>query len=1012
MARPQRPHPDAVVTAGDARFQVLTPTLIRAEYASDGDFEDRPTFFATDRDFPTPTFDARVEDGWLVIDTGEAELRYDQGSGPFTERNLSVTVDVDGEEQTGAPSWNGEVCDAADAALADGAERVDAGIALGGGSATWTVEVPAEDPYQFAVQCADEATVEVTAGDETVSVETTAGGAGRAALELDEGEHEVTVSGDATVEVAAMAGIGVTPSEDEANVGGWYRDLDGDSGEVETWDGLLSRDGYFLLDDSDTAVETEDWVEARDRDDVYQDGYLFAYGHDYERALREFRELTGPAPLLPKWVFGNWFSRYYPYSVEEYQEDLLPDFREHDIPLDVLVVDTDWKAPKIPGVKGAGASWSGWNWDRDLFPDPNAFFDWTDDEGLHTVMNIHPSIYVRDPKAPLADHIAGGLDEGYFVGPDYADAYVWDWADPDDVDSYFSLHEEFDREGNELWWLDWLADASEVSVPGLTPDAWINHLYARRREEFHGRGFAFSRIGAEYTTDGLNSTGPWADHRDTLHFTGDAAPRWEMLDFQTNLVIQEGGGIGVPYVSHDIGSHTGGRLDPELYVRWLQSGVFQPVLRLHSVPGGLRLPWQYEGEAREVGADFLRLRHALIPYLYTVAREAHDTGLPMCRGLYLAHPDHEPAYEYDREFLLGDDVLVAPIGHPSERTDEADPTFTVGVRSEAEDADFENCYAPAFYSGFSGSCYVDGVDDEATVTWDFEDVPRDDEYDLVLRYSNHAEGGEEPSDATVHLDVDGDRQETLTLAPTDSWHDWATVRTTVSLPEGDSEVTLSGDEGAPNVDYVAVVETGEDVPPMASPDPVPPAERDVWFPPGEWVDYFTGETYEGPTEATLEFPIERMPVFVRAGGVVPQQPYMDHVDQKPVDPLVLRAFPGDDGRFDLYEDEGTGDGYESGDYAVTPVTYTEGVDADGHDDAAAVLTVDPTDGDYPGMPDSRGYEVEFVDADRPETVTVDGETVAERDSDGEGEGWYHEDGSLYVRVASRDRDESVTVAHS
>ncbi|MFB6146438.1 MAG: TIM-barrel domain-containing protein [Halobacteriaceae archaeon] len=1024
MSNVEVPPADAIVEDGNARFQVLTETLVRLEYASDGTFEDRASFFAVDRSFDPPSFERRVADGWLVIDTGELVLRYDRGSGPFTEDN--VEVELAGEDAAAdAPSWNGRICTAGeasgDATIAtdrEGHTGDDYLLLDADADASWTVtEPPAEDEYGFRLRYAADAatTATVTVDGETagtVDLDATDGWAtAEVSLELDETGHDVgvRVDGEAALDCCAVTGVGAGPAgTEDANLGGWYRDLDAQSGEVDMFDGLLSRDGYYLLDDSETAVWTaDDWTEARDRADVYRDGYLFAYGSDYERALREFRDLTGPAPLLPRWTFGNWFSRYYPYSASDYREDLIPSFREADVPLSVLVIDTDWKAPKIPGVKGAGASWSAWNWDTDLFPDPEGFMDWVDDQGLHTVMNVHPSIYERDPKYPRADEIAGGLEEGFFVGPDYATAYVWDWADPDHAESYMWLHEEFDEMGNELWWLDWIADGSEVSTPGLTGDSWINHLYAEHRREHHGRGFAFSRIGADVTNDGLNSTGPWAEHRSTLHFTGDTGPTWEMLDFQTYFTVQEGS-IGIPYVTHDIGSHTGGRLPGELYVRWVQSGTFQPILRLHSVPGGLRLPWQYEGEAGDVAADFLRLRHELVPYLYTVAREAHDTGLPMCRGTYLDYPDHEAAYEYDRQYLLGDDVLVAPVGEPAEGDPrDAESTFAFDERCEAEEADIgEGAYPNTFYSGFSGRSYVDGwTNEDASVTVPVEDVPADGRYDVVVRYANHvSEGGEEPTPTTMGLAVGGERVETLTFEPTESWHDWATERTRVELTAGTNEVAVErgpDDEGDLNVDFLAVVEPGDPVPERPPPEPIADATTEVWFPPGEWVDFFTGERFEGPGAETVTVPIDQMPVFVRAGGVVPMQ---DHDESGPApDPVRIRAFPGGDGSVDLYEDAGEGPGHRDGAFTWTPIDQERG-------DGGATVTVGPADGDYPDAPDERGYRIEFVDADRPDAVTVDGERVPERDPEADGEGWHHDGDALHVRVAARPVDEQTTVA--
>jgi alpha-glucosidase (family GH31 glycosyl hydrolase) len=151
-----------------------------------------------------------------------------------------------------------------------------------------------------------------------------------------------------------------------------------------------------------------------------------------------------------------------------------------------------------------------------------------------------------------------------------------------------------------------------------------------------------------------------------------------MLAFEAQFTAEEGN-IGLPYVTHDIGSYNGvpvagtcgalpvskvaGHLPEDLYVRWVQFGTFQPLDRLHSDHGD-RLPWQYSPSAAAAAGAFLRLREELVPYLYTMARRSYDTGLPMVRALYLQWPDLAGAYSHPSEYTLGPDMLVAPVISP------------------------------------------------------------------------------------------------------------------------------------------------------------------------------------------------------------------------------------------------------------------------------------------------------------------------------------------------------------
>jgi alpha-glucosidase (family GH31 glycosyl hydrolase) len=558
-----KPPRTATVTDGLARFQVLSPTLIRLEYAADGRFEDRPTFNAVARHLPVPAYTTTITGGTRVIRTARLTLRWQRGSGPFTPATLSI--DVQGTTQTAHPAFRAP-------------------------GQPYTLQAP------------------------------------------------------------------TTPTQ----LGGWRRGLDGQAGPTALGDGLLTRDGWYLLDDSTTAIYDHGRLTPRpQRAQPYQDGYFFGYGHDYVAGLRDLHDLTGAAPLLPRWAFGVWFSDYHPFTDADYRRSLLPAFRQHHVPLDGLVVDTDWKSPN---------SWNGWEWNRTLFPDPRAFLAWAKGQGLHVVLNVHPSIGPNDPRLAAAQKQAKGkLKQGIpCFAPDGNPCYAFDFGDPDQAAAYFGLHQPFDAQGIAAWWLDWCCDSSSVSTPGVTPDTWINALYAADTTTPQHRGFAFSRIGSAYTGYTVSAlgypSGPWAEHRYTLHFTGDTAGTWPMLAFEAQFTAAEGS-IGLPYVTHDIGSYYIPHLPDDLYVRWVQLGTFQPVLRLHS-DNGDRLPWQYTADAERSAERFLRLREALLPYTYATARQAHDTGLPMARALYLGWPDQPPAYSSPTEYMYGDSLLVAPVTLP------------------------------------------------------------------------------------------------------------------------------------------------------------------------------------------------------------------------------------------------------------------------------------------------------------------------------------------------------------
>ena len=248
--------------------------------------------------------------------------------------------------------------------------------------------------------------------------------------------------------------------------------------------GCSTSAGWRLFDDTQSAVWTRGMGPAPPGR-RHEDGYLFVYGHDYTGALRTFDQLTGTAPLLPAVVFGVWYSDYTPYSSCHRRDSIYPAFAKDQVPLDTLSLDTDWKAPN---------NWNGWEWNTDLFPDPGSFLAWARSHHIGVTLNLHSSIDDNDPQLPTAERVAGNTlaPSSCSAGP----CKVWDWSTPKQAESNFTLQQSFQKQGVSFWWLDWCCDNSVVSMPGLTPDSWIDHLYAQEMDNQGQRGFVLARIGA------------------------------------------------------------------------------------------------------------------------------------------------------------------------------------------------------------------------------------------------------------------------------------------------------------------------------------------------------------------------------------------------------------------------------------------------------------------------------------------------------------------------------------
>ncbi len=424
-----------------------------------------------------------------------------------------------------------------------------------------------------------------------------------------------------------------------------------------------------------------------------------------------------------------------------------------------------------------------------------------------------------------------------------------------------------ERQGVDFWWLDW-QQWNETTMEGLTPIMWLNHVFFTEMERMgRTRPIILHRYG------GLGS------HRYQVGFSGDAVSTWKVLAFEPELTATASN-VLYGYWSHDIGGHLPGEVAPELYTRWVQFGAFSPICRTHATRDAAaeRRIWAYPLRHFRAMHEALRLRASLVPYLYTAAREAYETGVSPLRPMYYAHPEAEEAYTHPGQYMFGPDLLVSPVTAPA-------------------DAD----------TGLS-------------------------------------------------------------------------VRTT-------------------------------------------------WLPEGAWLEWPTGSLLRGPEEVARAYALDEIPLFVRAGALLPMAPPSVPAGALP-DPLIVTAFPdGRDGALRdrsragrtgragngvrdirgeapapgpgrpygsgrLYEDAGDDAGYRSGAYSVTRMEAV-------WEDSRCTVVVHGAEGDYPGMPGARALEIRLPGVWPPLEVEVDGTKVDRVDVRGAGVSgsWcYHAD-RLELRVS-------------
>ena len=438
------------------------------------------------------------------------------------------------------------------------------------------------------------------------------------------------------------------------NLGGPVETLDRVTGEIPMQNGLLSRDGWYVIDDERSDLLVDGWLCPRDTKSHVQDQYCFVYGNDYKAALADLGAISGRVPMTRKYIHGVWYCRYWDYTSEEFLS-IIDGYEENDFPLDNLVFDMGWHTydARIGTGHAGSRSWTGYTWERKRIPDPGALIAEVHRRGVTVSLNDHPHDGIRPHEEMYAAFMAD-------MGADPAHPLLFDLGDRKYMETFFKhAHHASEDMGADFWWLDWQQNYLYPEVRGYrsTSLQWINELYYRQTERKGLRGAGYSRWAG------------WGDHRHPIQFSGDAQANWEMLAFEVKLTAASGN-AGCYYWAHDIGGFRGDP-NPELTVRWTQFGALSAALRVHSTKDARldRRPW-ISGE-RETAAmrRMYHMRSELMPYIYSSVWQTHSTMVPLNRPMYIDYGSDERAYENEQEFLFGDILLAAPIASPGEGAD-------------------------------------------------------------------------------------------------------------------------------------------------------------------------------------------------------------------------------------------------------------------------------------------------------------------------------------------------------
>jgi alpha-glucosidase len=302
-------------------------------------------------------------------------------------------------------------------------------------------------------------------------------------------------------------------------------------------------------------------------------------------------------------------------------------------------------------ASGHSKGWTGYSWNRDLFPDPDQFLAWLHGNGLKTSLNLHPASGIQ----PWEDHYPE-MAKAMGIDPATKQYVPFDITNKKWTTNYMNLIlHPLEKQGIDFWWLDWQQEPT-TKMAGVNPTWWLNYVHFTDQQREGNRPLLFHRWG------GLGN------HRYQIGFSGDTVSVWPSLAFQPWFTATAAN-VGYAYWSHDIGGHMPGAVDPELFTRWVEFGAFSPILRTHTTknPDSERRIWAYPEPFSGILRSTFQLRYALQPYLYTEARQVFDTGVAFLRPLYYDWPERPESYTSKGEYMFGEEMLVAPVVTPADK---------------------------------------------------------------------------------------------------------------------------------------------------------------------------------------------------------------------------------------------------------------------------------------------------------------------------------------------------------
>jgi alpha-D-xyloside xylohydrolase len=730
---------------------------------------------------------------------------------------------------------------------------------------------------------------------------------------------------------------------------------------------LISTQGYGILWDnysktifSDDKDKASFWSDVGDNIDYY-----FIHGQNMDEVIAGYRDLTGRAPMYGKWAYGYWQSKEH-YKNRDELLGIAQQYRQKKIPIDNIIQDWNYW--------GGNENWSQMYFDEKKFPRPKEMVDILHDQNFHVMISIWPGLGPNTPIFKDMDKRGYLYDKFGWAGFKYYDALnpaanqlYWDY-----------LKKGLYSTGIDGWWID---STEPDVVNALTKEA-TEYEMKKLGKNYLGSWARYLNVYSLAMTDALyknlrketdqrrayiltRSTFAGQQRAAATTWSGDIGANWDVYKKQISAGINHCM-AGIPYWTFDIGAFvigsyegvfSNGGKDPayhEFYTRMFQFGTFSPIFRSHGSETPREI-WEF-GEFVEPMIKFDNLRYRLLPYIYSLAWRVTNDGYTIMRGLPMDFANDKKTFSIDDQFMFGPAIMVCPV---TEYMLYRPPEDSVLISPEHfKTKDGKSGLVARYYNDteYKDLCH-EQIEPNINLFW-YTGWP---DYITDETFAVRWEGKLIPTQTgqhRFHMKAFGPKKVFLDgkELPCNYWSvEFYTVP--VELEAGkEYDFAFETSNSAAGAFRAKLFWKTPEIHEREKIIEQKAKTRNVYLPAGnQWIDFWTGQTITGGQTIVADAPIDKIPLLVKAGSIIPMGPFIQYSTEKPADPIELRIYPGADGTFTLYEDENDNYNYEKGVYSTIAFHWK-----DAKSGRPAGLTIDNRKGMFPGMLDKRNFHVVIV----------------------------------------------------